>query len=206
MLFYSIDHVMIAIRSRQAGELPPTQHYMIDMDVREVRAYSSIIYGPLGGPRARRLTIPLLSSHLEIARSSHVPAQLNEIVATCERLFSSPIPPNMARHGMRSLVLWLLLLPLVMSGAGVPPLGVALCAATTSYIYLGIDELGVQVEQPFKILPLWVRSPLSTPRHFGSSPLPPLCPSIPLPCFRRGRGGGRRSRLAAIVPSRAIQP
>ena len=32
---------------------------------------------------------------------------------------------------------------------------VALCAATTSYIYFGIDELGVQVEQPSKILPLW---------------------------------------------------
>ena len=28
--------------------------------------------------------------------------ELFEIVANCERLFSSPIPPNMARHGMRA--------------------------------------------------------------------------------------------------------
>ena len=106
--------------------------------------------------------------------------ELDEIVATCERLFSSPIPPNMARHGMRSTILWLLGLPLVLAGS-MPPIAVACTMAAvpplplepwsfrlpavtrvraclrrqTTYIYLGIDELGVSVEQPFKILPLW---------------------------------------------------
>lgn len=81
-------------------------------------------------------------------------ARLDEIVTSCERLFSSPIPPNMARHGMRSLLLWLLLLPVVLAGT-IPPLAVAAIVAVTSYIYVGIDELGVQVEQPFQMLPLW---------------------------------------------------
>ena len=81
--------------------------------------------------------------------------ELDEIVAGCERLFSSPIPPNMARHGMRSLVLWLLLLPLFLAAGGTPTLPVALCAAGTAYIYFGIEELGVQVEQPFRVMPLW---------------------------------------------------
>ena len=35
------------------------------------------------------------------------------------------------------------------------PLLVGLWTATTAFIYLGIEELGAQVEQPFAILPLW---------------------------------------------------
>lgn len=79
---------------------------------------------------------------------------MDTVVESCERLFSSPIPPNMARHGLRSLSLWLLSLPVVLTGS-MPPIFVALWAMGTSYIYLGIDELGAQVEQPFKIMPLW---------------------------------------------------
>lgn len=63
--------------------------------------------------------------------------------AACERLFTSPIPPNMARHGMRSLTLWLCALPVVLVGQ-LPPLCIAAWAFTTSYIYIGIDELGAQ--------------------------------------------------------------
>ena len=74
-------------------------------------------------------------------------AKLYEIVTNCERLFSSPIPPNMARHGMRSLVLQMGLLPVVLAGT-MPPLAVAATVAVTSYIYVGIDELGVQVGWP----------------------------------------------------------
>uniref|UniRef100_A0A6U9DTU1 Uncharacterized protein n=2 Tax=Emiliania huxleyi TaxID=2903 RepID=A0A6U9DTU1_EMIHU len=61
----------VLMRELDAGELSATQHYAIDMDVRE----------------------------------------LSSVVATCERLFSSPIPPNMARHGVRSLILWLFGIP-----------------------------------------------------------------------------------------------
>ena len=93
------------------------------------------------------------------------------VVESCERLFSSPIPPNMARHGMRSLTLWILALPIVLT-ASMAPLLVALWTAITSYIYLGVDELGAQVEQPFAMMPLWqlchlaqlnVEEALSTP-------------------------------------------
>ena len=96
------------------GDLNPTQHYAIDMNIQE----------------------------------------LHRIVAACERVFSSPIPPNMARHGVRSLILWLLGIPIVLAGSLHPAL-IALCVASTTYIYFGINELGVQVEQPFKIMPLW---------------------------------------------------
>ena len=54
----------------------------------------------------------------------------------------------------------------------VPALANAAWAAAVTFIYVGIDELGVQVEQPFRILPLWqlchllqlnVEETLSTP-------------------------------------------
>lgn len=79
---------------------------------------------------------------------------LGLVASSCERLFSSPIPPTMSRHGLRSLTLWLLALPFVLAGT-VPPLVNVLWTAALAFVYLGIDELGVQVEQPFQLIPLW---------------------------------------------------
>ena len=80
--------------------------------------------------------------------------EIDHTIASCERLFSSPIPPSMARHGQRSLMIWLMGLPCVLAGM-MPAALVALCCISTSYVYMGLDELGAQVEQPFKIMPLW---------------------------------------------------
>jgi len=101
--------------------------------------------------------------------------EIDAVVESCERLFSSPIPPNMARHGMRSLALWIFALPIVICSC-MSPLVVALWTASTSYIYCGIDELGAQVEQPFAIMPLWQLC------HLGSSMVEEALstPSLPL--------------------------
>lgn len=80
--------------------------------------------------------------------------ELGRLIAGCQRIFSSPIPPTMSRHGLRCLLLWLLALPVVLTGS-VPPLVNVAWTAAMAFIYLGIDELGVQVEQPFQIIPLW---------------------------------------------------
>ena len=132
-----------------------------------------------------------LDSHMHYMLDTDI-KEIDAVVESCERLFSSPIPPNMARHGMRSLTLWLCGLPVVLSNS-MPPLLVALWTAATSYIYLGVDELGVQVEQPFQIMPLWqlchlaqlnVEEALSTPdlplrlnRQSAATPNPLECPS-----------------------------
>ena len=42
------------------------------------------------------------------------------------------------------------------------PVTVALWVFATSYALVGIDEVGVQVEQPFDILPLWQICHLAT--------------------------------------------
>ena len=79
--------------------------------------------------------------------------RLDYIVGGCERIFSSPLPPTMARHIVRCLQLWLLGFPFVLAGT-MAPLSVALWVLATSYALVGIDEVGVQVEQPFDIIPM----------------------------------------------------
>jgi len=109
----------------------------------------------------------LLRQHLyNYARSGEIPDQMHfflesdlghlaQTASSCERVFTSPIPPTMTRHGLRSLTLWFLALPAVMAANQVQvPLTVAWTAAI-AFIYVGIEELGVQVEQPFQIIPLW---------------------------------------------------
>ena len=74
-----------------------------------------------------------------------------------ERLFSSPVPIFYTRHTARFLSAWLLLLPLALyepfkgtwNHIGMVP------AATIISIFLfGIEELAVQLEEPFSILPM----------------------------------------------------
>mmetsp|Transcript_15842 Transcript_15842/g.50399 ORF Transcript_15842/g.50399 Transcript_15842/m.50399 type:complete len:84 (+) Transcript_15842:1198-1449(+) len=59
----------------------------------------------------------------------------------------------MSRHVIRCMVLWLLALPLVLAGT-MAPVAVAFWVFVTSYIFVGIEEVGVQVEQPFEIVPM----------------------------------------------------
>ena len=68
---------------------------------------------------------------------------LNLCLADNQRLFHSPIPPTMSRHVTRSMVLWLTGLPLVLCGT-MAPLACALWVFAISYIFVGIDEVGVQ--------------------------------------------------------------
>ena len=96
-------------------------------------------------------------------------------------------PPSlssqMARHGMRSLFMWLVALPVVLAGS-VPPTLMVLWVASTSYIFLGIDELGSQVST----VPPHTRRQVSRPRLLGitpqskgsQSPIPLTLPPRPL--------------------------
>ena len=83
----------------------------------------------------------------------HDVGELGLVVGGCERLFSSPVPPTMSRHTLRSLALWLLALPFALKGTMAPGT-VAMSAFATAYVYVGIEELGVQVEQPFELIPM----------------------------------------------------
>ena len=94
-----------------------------------------------------------LQSHMHLKLEEDL-RDLNLFLADNQRLFHSPIPPTMSRHVSRCLVLWLATLPFSLCGR-LPPAGNALAVAITTYIFVGMEEIGAQVEQPFESMPLW---------------------------------------------------
>jgi predicted membrane chloride channel (bestrophin family) len=81
-------------------------------------------------------------------------AKLEGVTGVCERILSSPIPPTYSRHLSRVLTIWLAMLPIGLIGSGIPIVGTIFASAFTSYILVGIDEIGMEIEHPFSLLPM----------------------------------------------------
>lgn len=82
-------------------------------------------------------------------------ANLEGVAGVCERvLLGSPIPPTYSRHLSRVLSIWLAMLPVGLIGAGIPVLGLVIASAFTSYVFAGLDEIGMEIECCFSLLPL----------------------------------------------------
>lgn len=75
-----------------------------------------------------------------------------DALGMCERIYRTPIPLTYSRHTARFLVIWLLTLPFALwvpfKWATIP-----ICLLV-GMLLLGIDEIGVQIEEPFGVLPL----------------------------------------------------
>ena len=81
--------------------------------------------------------------------------ELETVVGVCERLFSSPIPPTYTRHLSRVMSLWLFLLPVnLIAMANLKTVGVAFATSIATYVFVGLDEVGMEIEDVFKLLPL----------------------------------------------------
>merc|ERR1719171_2756283 len=92
-------------------------------------------------------------------------------LASCEKLISTPIPLGYTRSTVRFLWLWITLLPFALSrtfkdfGVGtwwefqpVAELPVLLFVMLfISFVFLSIEDIAVQIEEPFAILPLEVQ-------------------------------------------------
>jgi ion channel-forming bestrophin family protein len=87
--------------------------------------------------------------HLETGISA-----LESVAGVCERILGSPIPPTYSRHLSRVLTIWLATLPLGLMGSGIPALGTVFATGFTSYVLIGLDEIGMEIEHPFPLLPL----------------------------------------------------
>lgn len=90
-------------------------------------------------------------SALKLAMDHNLTA-FADIVGQCERIFKTPIPLSYSRHTSRFLVIWVMLMPSMLWSTcrwATIPIS-ALCA----FLMLGIDEIGVQIEEPFHVLPL----------------------------------------------------
>jgi len=105
----------------------------------------------------------LISKTLKAALESGTPREIHwkieEAVSgmglaggVCERIVATPIPLSFSRHSTRSLVIWLLTLPFAL----IPAMGLLSIPSifTLAYLVLGIDEIGIQIEEPFATLPL----------------------------------------------------
>lgn len=82
---------------------------------------------------------------------------LKEIEASagiCERLFGSPIPPTYTRHLSRVMSLWLLLLPISLVTSIGATSTTVITTALSAYVFVGLDEVGMEIENVFQLLPL----------------------------------------------------
>lgn len=84
---------------------------------------------------------------------------LGECTSICDKIYSTPVPLVYTRHTSRFLSLWILLLPCALYSA-FTSLGqvwtVLPASAIMAFFLFGIDELAMQLEEPFSILPLQV--------------------------------------------------
>eukprot|EP00579_Thalassiosira_antarctica_P009309 CAMPEP_0201883508 /NCGR_PEP_ID=MMETSP0902-20130614/15868_1 /ASSEMBLY_ACC=CAM_ASM_000551 /TAXON_ID=420261 /ORGANISM="Thalassiosira antarctica, Strain CCMP982" /LENGTH=451 /DNA_ID=CAMNT_0048412317 /DNA_START=60 /DNA_END=1413 /DNA_ORIENTATION=+ len=81
--------------------------------------------------------------------------ELESCVGICERLFGSTIPPTYSRHLSRVLSLWILLLPVSLISSGVSTVAGVACATTVAaYVFIGLDEVGMEIENVFQIMPM----------------------------------------------------
>jgi len=93
---------------------------------------------------------PLLDAHR--IRLDENLTFFEDAVGACERLLKTPIPISYTRHTSRFMFIWLTALPLALwpaCGWGTAPLAVVI-----SFLLLGIEEIGVQIEEPFGYIPL----------------------------------------------------
>ena len=84
---------------------------------------------------------------------------MGECTELMNKIYSSPVPLVYTRHTARFLSLWALLLPCALfSGfASVGQEWAVLPASTIIAFFLfGVDELSMQLEEPFSILPMQV--------------------------------------------------
>jgi predicted membrane chloride channel (bestrophin family) len=94
---------------------------------------------------------------MDRARMDECTSKLVDQLGACERIFRSPIPLVYTRHTNRFITCFMALLPLALWGpmkdtwnhwATIP------ATALLGLFLFGIEELGIQIEEPFGILPL----------------------------------------------------
>ncbi len=90
-------------------------------------------------------SVPMASIH-QMQMSNNL-TFFHDVLGGCERLLRAPIPVSYTRHTARFLFAWLTLLPFALWDTchwGVVPVCTGIAA-----VLCGIEEIGVQCEEPF---------------------------------------------------------
>jgi len=94
---------------------------------------------------------------IERARVDASISTLVDLTGACERVFKSPVPLVYTRHTSRFLTTFLIFLPFglwpVMGSSWNHWTTVPACDVIAFFL-LGIEEIGIQIEEPFSVLPL----------------------------------------------------
>lgn len=85
-------------------------------------------------------------------------AIMGDTISACDKIFTSPVPLVYTRHTARFLTIWMLLLPFAIhdefikaDASGLPTIP---ASAVLALFLFGIEELAIQLEEPFSILPM----------------------------------------------------
>lgn len=73
-------------------------------------------------------------------------------MGACENIFATPVPVMYTKNTSTFLFLWLFFLPWALQGS--LGAGVVISQQLLSFFLLGIEDIAVQIEQPFDVLPL----------------------------------------------------
>lgn len=109
------------------------------------------------GPHAvlNVLTMIQDKAGLDIAQKRSMDVNItnfSDCIGGCERILRTPIPLSYTRHTSRFLILWLTFVPFTLwDTCGWATI---FYAGITAFLLLGIEEIGVSIEEPFSILPL----------------------------------------------------
>ncbi len=87
-------------------------------------------------------------------RMEEILFEIEQSIGICNRILASPIPPTYTRHTSRVLVLYMFLLPIALCGMNIPLFPAIVTSTFASYVLVGIDEIGLEIENPFSLLPL----------------------------------------------------
>jgi predicted membrane chloride channel (bestrophin family) len=121
-----------------------------------IDAFQNKSHGPLGIISAMRSIISDNMTWVDPIYNREMDARVQQLVGCigmCERVLRTPIPTCFTRHTSRLMFLWSNLLPFAMYGA-CGPIWTLPASVMVSYALLGIEDIGVQLEEPFNILPL----------------------------------------------------
>lgn len=123
---------------------------------------------PTSGIAAISLGITRRISSLDFQESTLIESQFAQIVCSlskCEMMLRTPIPLGYTRYSVRFLWIWLSLLPFALvntfSGFGMntwwedkPQPVLVFAMLFIGYIFISIEDIAVQIEEPFGVLPL----------------------------------------------------
>lgn len=79
---------------------------------------------------------------------------LTNAMGSCERILRTPIYTSYTRHASRFLTLWCNALPMALYPLVGPELTIPFSLAI-SFVMFGIEDIGIRVEEPFSVLPLF---------------------------------------------------